>query len=318
MRLREIPPERYAREVLPLTAPLWGGRRTFEQYVAQTLEIARSRYGRRHYRTIGLYDGRSCVASFKRYERYLHHGATRLPAIGFGAVFTPPEYRGRGYASLMLAAALDEARADGYEVAYLFSDIRPQFYSAVGFRALRARKFSLDAAQLPATRLDLASAGPEHGAALRRLFDLNERRRQAGFLRNAGVWEWIAIRVRHGSEHPSGNGTNLVVRHRGAIAAYVLGARHAQRDAYVLDEFAFADERAAALVPGLLRAAAGDLRRIIGWLPPQPARRLLQNLRVRRRDGAIPMMAPLRSQGRLLFETIEALDEDFAWATDHV
>ena len=72
MRLLEIPAERYARDVLPLTAPLWAGRRTFDEYVAQTLELARSRYGRRHYRTIGLYDGKRLVASFKRDYVYVN------------------------------------------------------------------------------------------------------------------------------------------------------------------------------------------------------------------------------------------------------
>ncbi len=127
MRLRAMPARAYAGEVLPLTAPLWAGRRTFDQYVEQTLEIARSPYGRRYYRTIGLYEGNRCVASFKRYERRLRDGPRHLDAIGFGAVFTPNEYRGRGYASVMLAMALDRARGDGYELAYLFSDIRPEF-----------------------------------------------------------------------------------------------------------------------------------------------------------------------------------------------
>src|ERR1700728_3005668 len=91
MRLREIAPEVYARDVLPLTAPLWAGRRTFAVYAEQTLETARSGYGRRHYRTIGLFDGATLVASFKRYERSLRDGARQLPAIGFGAVYTPAE-----------------------------------------------------------------------------------------------------------------------------------------------------------------------------------------------------------------------------------
>src|ERR1700677_2082761 len=91
MRLREIAPEVYARDVLPLTAPLWAGRRTFDVYVEQTLETARSGYGRRHYRTIGLFDGAVLVASFKRYERLIRDGERQLPAIGFGAVYTPTE-----------------------------------------------------------------------------------------------------------------------------------------------------------------------------------------------------------------------------------
>ena len=306
------------RDVLPLTASLWAGTRTFEQYGRQTLEFAQSRYGRRHYRTIGLYDRRVCVASFKRYDRTLHHGTRRLPAIGFGAVFTPAQHRGRGYASLMVAAALDEARAGGYALAYLFSDIGPQFYAALGFRALKSRQFSLDAATLLATKLDLASLGSESLPAVRRLFDRCERRREIGFLRNAAVWDLVAMRLRHATEHPAGNATNLVVRNRGAIAAYVLGARKPISDAYVLEEFGFSGERGAALLPALLRAAAGDLRRITGWLPPGSTRRTLPNATVRKRRSAISMMAPLTAEGRRLIEAIAASGDDFCWASDHV
>lgn len=318
MHLREIPAETYAREVLPLTGPLWAGGRSFEQYVAQTREIAASAYGRRNYRTVGLYDGPMLVASFKRYGRTLHHGSQRLRAVGFGAVFTPAEYRGRGYASIMLATALDRARAAGYDLAYLFSDIRPQFYAALGFRALASRRFSLDAAALPAARLDLASLTERDWGGVRRVFDRCERRRNAGFLRNASVWEWIQTRQRHACEHPTANATNLVVRSQGGVGAYVFGVRDPKRDAYVVDEFAFADERAAAAIPGLLRAAAGDLRRITGWLPADPARRLLPKLAVRKRTRAIPMMMPMSLEGRRLLEAISSSREDFCWATDHI
>ena len=63
MRLRELSAEAYAREVLPQTAELWAGRRSVEVYADQTLALATSAYGRRFYRTIGLYDGGSLVAS---------------------------------------------------------------------------------------------------------------------------------------------------------------------------------------------------------------------------------------------------------------
>jgi GNAT superfamily N-acetyltransferase len=319
VRLREIPAQRYAREVLPLTARLWAGRRSFDEYVAQTLEIARSPFGRRHYRTIGLYDGRVLVASFKRYERALRDGARRLRSVGFGAVFTPEVHRGRGYASVMLAMALDEARNDGYELAYLFSDIRPQFYAALGFRALPSRVLSLRATSLSATRLRLARLADDDWNGVRRAFDLCEQRSRSAFVRSTAVWGWIRMRVRHASEHMTGNETNLVVRRRRGICAYVLGARAPERDAYFVDEFGFADDAAAVMVPGLLRAAAGDLRRIVGWLPPDGARRLLPKGAVRKRSRGILMMAPLAPQGnRLLSAIASPSNGDFCWATDHV
>ncbi len=153
MRLEEIAATDYAKRVLPHTAELWAGRRDLDAYVAHNLEIARSGYGKRHFRTIGLYEGTVLVASCKRYERALHCGTQRLKAYGIGAVFTPVEHRGRGYASVLLAQVLDRARADGYDAAYLFSDIRPQFYEALGFRSLPSRAFSLRADRLSPKRV---------------------------------------------------------------------------------------------------------------------------------------------------------------------
>ena len=319
MRLREISPDAYVREVLPLTAPLWAGRRTFDEYVTHTLEITRGRYGRRYYRTIGLYDGSTRLASFKRYERSLHDGVRRLRAVGYGAVFTPVEYRGRGYATLMLAMALDEARKERRELAFLFSDVRPQFYAALGFCELPSRRFLLRADALPATRLSIARLSDDDWDGVRHVFELAERPRRTAFLRSSTTWDWIRTRMRQSSENSTALETNLVLRRGRRIAAYVLGARDPRRDLYVLDEFAFADDAAAARIPALLRAAAGDLRRIGGWLPPNGARYLLPRLAVRKRSRAILMMTALLPEGERLLSAISAgPSADFCWSTDHI
>ncbi len=319
MKLQTIPAKAYERDVLPLTAPLWAGRRSFEQYVAQTHELAASAYGRRRFRTVGLYDGRRLVASFKRYERTLRDGPRVLRTIGFGAVFTPAELRGRGYASFMLASALDAARHDGYDLAYLFSDIRPQFYAAVGFRSLPSRELTLRADALPPERLHIASLARADAAAVRRCFERADLRRGSAFVRDDAMWRWIATRVHHGSEHRLGHATNLAVRRGRRICAYVLGARVPERDAYVFDEFGFSDDAAATLIPALLRAAAGDLRRIIGWFPPDGARQTLPKGTTRKRKGATLMMAPLSGDGERLIDTLcRDANADFTWATDHV
>lgn len=319
MRLREISAERYARIVLPLTAELWAGRRPFDAYVRQTLQLAGSVYGKRHYATMGLYDGPVLVASFKRYERAVQDGAQRLRAFGFGAVFTSPEYRGRGYASVMLAMALDAARADGYDVAFLFSDIRPQFYAALGFRALPSRAFSLPADALPSRRLaPVRLESDEHWRGVRRCYDFSTRCSGAGFARNAALWRWMRLRVAQASEYGVGDGVHLVVRRQNAVQAYVLGVRIPQRDTYVVDEYGFGNAEAAATIPALLRAAAGDLRRVSGWLPPAAARDVLPRLSVRKRSGAVLMMLGLQAQGTRFVERTAAENLELGWATDHI
>jgi GNAT superfamily N-acetyltransferase len=308
----------YAREVLPLTAPLWAGPRSFDVYVAQTLEIARGAYGRRHYRTLGLYDGATLVSSFKRYDRTIRHETKPLRAVGFGAVFTPQEYRGRGYASVMLATALDAARDDGYEVAFLFSDIRPQFYAALGFAALPSRRFLLRADTLPSMRLPLTHLRDDDWRSIRRVYECDDENNRAAFARSTTVWSWIATKMRHRSEHPTGQPANLIVRRGGRVIAYVFGVRAPRLDAYLLDEFGYANAAGAAGIPALLRAAAGDLQRVTGWLPPSGAREVVPKLTVRRRNDAIFMVAPLSAAGRELLRYATATRGDFCWATDHI
>ena len=319
MRLQRLPAALYAREVLPLTASLWAGRRSLDEYAAQTIELARSTYGPRSYRTMGLYDGGRRVASFKWYERTVQHDSQRLKAVGFGAVFTPVEYRGRGYASLMLASALDLAREHGHDVAYLFSDIRPQFYADLGFSALPSRELTLRAGALPAERLELAPLSREHWRGLRKCFENGRRQTAAAFERSPSVWDWIAMRLAHASAQVCGQATHFIAKRRGEICAYVLGVRAPEKDAFLFDEFGWTERASPGAIAALLRAAAGDLRRVIGWLPPPAARALLPAGLVRRRSRAILMMAPLRAPGRRLIAAVQrSAHGDFCWRTDHI
>lgn len=318
MQLKTIAPEAYARLVLPHTAALWAGSRELQTYVADNLAIARSRFGRRHYRTIGLYDGKALLSSFKAYDRTMHDGRNRLRALGIGAVFTPDRFRGRGYATAMIGGALDRARADGYDLAYLFSDLGPQFYAAIGFHTLPSRQIALRADALPSKRLTVGQLRESDWKAVRRCYDLSARR-HLRFERTPLVWDWIRLRMRQQSEHSAGQPYNLTVRHGRGIGAYVLGVRIPERDTYVVDEFGFADEIAALAIPGLLRAAAGDLGRISGWLPPSGARELLPKGSVRTRRTPILMAVPLTAAGtRVVKKLSERGATDCCWPTDHV
>ncbi len=317
-RLVQIPADRYAREVLPLSAKLWAGRRDFETYARQTTEIARSVYGRTSFATFGFEDGGTRVASFKRYLRTIRFGDGTLRAVGIGAVFTPEGFRGRGYASAMLASMLDERRAAGDDVAYLFSDIRPQFYAEIGFTELPSRAISLRADTLPTTRVTVERLETRDWPAVQRAFAARDADRDWAFERNAAIWNWIRLRIKHGSEHATGSETNLVIRRGRTLAGYILGVRAPEHDAYIVDEFGW-NERDEDVVAPLLRAAAGDLRRIVGWLPPDRARALLPRGAVRRRKDAIFMAAPLTKLGAAWLEVARAPDPaDGVWASDHI
>ncbi len=318
MKLQAIEAEAYARDVLPLTASLWAEGRPFDLYAEQVTAIAHCGYGRRHYRTVGLYDGDRLVSSFKRYQRVLHVGGKRLRAVGIAAVFTQSAYRSRGYASAMLAMELDRSRVEGFDFAYLFSDIRPQFYIDLGFVELPSHSISLRADSLTTERVEVQRLEESDWPGVERCFELSERQRPWGFVRTPLVWDWVRLRIEQGAEHPGFIETNLVVRRGRGIAAYVLGARAPEQDAYVLDEFGFADAAAAATIPALLRSAAGDLRRIIGWLPPDFARDRLARASVRRRSKAVFMAASFTSAARKWLSLASESGMDGVWSTDHI
>lgn len=318
LSLRRIEAGDYVRLVLPETAALWAGRRDFCTYVAHSLDVAHSGYGRRHYRAFGLYDGKQMVASFKRYERAAHLGTLRVRAYGIGAVFTLPEYRGRGYASAMLGAALDDSRAGGYDLAFLFSDIAAQFYAPLGFVALPSREFSLKADTLPSRRLTPHALGDGDWAGVERCFALGEGARAFGFLRTPLVWEYIRLRLLQGAAIMSGTPASFALQRGHRVVAYVLGMRIPERDSYVVDEFGYADDETAQTMPALLRAAAGDLRRIVGWLPPA-ARSALPAARVRKRKHAVFMALPLTPNGKRFVAALSTSgNTDPCWHADHV
>ncbi|HEX3548822.1 MAG TPA: GNAT family N-acetyltransferase [Candidatus Elarobacter sp.] len=314
-----IAADEYVRAVLPRSRELWAGARTFEEYVAEFESIAGSAWGRRRFRTIGLRVDGALVASCKRYDRVLRCGERRYKAAGIGAVFTPPELRGRGYATALLGALLDAERDAGTDLAYLFSDIHPAFYERLGFVALPSRAIALRADALAPDRVPIAALDDADAAAMRRTFDALDARRSFAFVRTALDWEWQ--RLRTASREYAGGMTRLGVRRGRALAAYVAGRRVPAADAFVLDELAFARDDDRALIAPLLRAAAGDLRTVRGWLPPAVARDALPRGAVRPRREAIAMVLPLGARFRAAFRASDAVargNADPCWSTDHV
>jgi hypothetical protein len=196
--------------------------------------------------------------------------------------------------------------------------VRPQFYSSIGFTEIASREIVLRADTLPNRRLSLRSLNESDWKGVARCFDICAGGRTV-FERTPLIWQWIRMLMRQRSEHPYGQQTNLFVRRGRGVGAYVLGVRVPERDVYVVDEYGFADGEAAETVPALLRAAAGDLRRIAGWLPPTGAREMIPRGSVRPRRGAIFMIAPLSLAGaRLTAALARKGNADYCWPTDHI
>ena len=319
IRLQIVAPDDYVRDVLPHSSALWAGARSFDEYAAEFLATANSSWGRRRFRTLGLRVAGELVASCKRYDRVLRCGARTYRAAGIGAVFTPDALRGRGSATALLGALLDAERDAGTDVVYLFSDIHPAFYERLGFVALPSRTIALRAAALSAERIEVEVLGDADAASVRRLFGAIDARRPFAFVRTPLDWEWQ--RLRAASREHAAQLVRLGVRRGRNLAAYVAGRRIPASDAFALDELAFARDDDAALIEPLLRAGAGDLQTIRGWLPPAIARDVLPRGAVRARKDAIAMVLPLSARFRAAFSTRATErreNADPCWSTDHI
>ena len=318
IRLDVVTPDAYVRDVLPHSSPQWAGARTFDEYVAEFRATASSAWGKRRFRTLGLRVGGVLVASCKRYDRMLRCDERSYKAAGIGAVFTPDALRGRGYATALIGAVLDAERDAGTDLAYLYSDIHPAFYERLGFVALPSRTIALRADALPAERIEIAALGDADTAAMRRLLGALDARRPFAFVRTPLDWEWQ--RLHAASQEHAAPLLRLGVRRGRALLAYVIGRRVPAADAFVVDEFAFAGDDARLIAP-LLRAGAGDLRTVRGWLPPAVARDALPRGAVRARKDAIAMVLPLSARFRAAFRARAAERRESAdpcWSTDHI
>jgi predicted N-acetyltransferase YhbS len=319
--LRSIAPEEYVRTVLPESFALWGDKRTFERYVEDFRDVANSTYAKRRDFTIGMYDAGELVASCKTYDRELRANDVSLRAVGIGAVFTPARARGRGYATAMLGAFLDTERAAGRDLAFLFSDIHPEFYARLGFVALPSRLITVRASSLGDERIVASPLETRDWPAIRRCFESLDLARTWSLRRTPLVWDWMRNRW----NAPLADGSqavHLVARRGRGIAAYAIGRRVPRQDHFALDDFAFDGDDGKAAIGPLLRAAAGDLRRVSGWLPPPIARAALPAGSTRARKGAILMIAPLSAPARTWWaankDEILRGRADPCWSSDHI
>ena len=305
---------------MPHSAVEWAGTRTFERYAGDLRDFAATGYGRRRFRLVGVRAGGTVASSCKLYARELRCGERTRRATGIGAVFTPEALRGRGLATTMLAAVLDAERAAGTDFAFLFSDIRPHFYEELGFKKLPSRVFTLRAKSLDFERIAPVPVEDGDWPAIARCFAALERTRPIALARPPLVWEWM--RSIHRIHALKGDAVSLAIRGRRGIVAYCLGRRVVKADAFVVDEFAYAGEAHRHLAGPLLRAAAGDLAKITGWLPPSPARSAIPRGTVRARRDAILMIAPLspsaREAWRLESPALLESGSDTVWSNDHV
>lgn len=123
--------------ILDLTYPIWNEGLTRPAYGHWNIAQTRTAWGREHLQRVALLGERGeLLATAKRYRHAIRLDGRDGWMCGFGAVFTPPDARGRGHATRLIEMLMDRERADGALVASLFSEIGAGFYERLGFRVV--------------------------------------------------------------------------------------------------------------------------------------------------------------------------------------
>ena len=128
--------QRLLDQVFDETWTLWHDGLARPAYASYNDAQLRTRWGAAHLARIGLVEDGELLASAKRYYLTLSIDNARVPALGIGAVFTPPERRGRGHAPALIERLCDDARKQGCRAALLFSEIGTTYYERLGFTVI--------------------------------------------------------------------------------------------------------------------------------------------------------------------------------------
>jgi predicted N-acetyltransferase YhbS len=262
-------------QILDSSYALWGeglSRRAYEQYnVAQQ----KTAWGSRHLHRVALVDGGRVLSSAKRYELDALLDGEAIRILGIGAVFTPPEHRGRGYAGKLIERLLEDGSRGGFAAALLFSEIGEEYYARLGFAPIPVQTLELGVARHERRGAPAVGVRSGEPADLSVIAEIAARRAGPGrfLLRRAAEWIEYGVtkkRLLAGMLAPgSRNVQFFVVEEGGRPVAWVVLVRSGR--SLLLEECGDLDPsgaRVGALLQVLLAGDAEVAPSIRGWLPP--------------------------------------------------
>jgi GNAT superfamily N-acetyltransferase len=189
--------------ILDFTYSIWSEGLTPAGYKGWNEAQLRTAWGRDHLHRFALVDEQDrLLASAKRYRFDARLDGRDVRMAGIGAVFTPPDLRGRGFASEIVEQLVEHERQEGVQMASLFSEIGEAFYKRLGFNLVGLEEVPIEVKHKGGAPAMLVRAGDESDLpaiaamheirsaparfALRRdpsliQFSLAKRRLQAGF-----------------------------------------------------------------------------------------------------------------------------------------
>lgn len=258
-------------------------------------------------------------AKVYRFDATLDGRAVRL--FGLGAVFTRPAHRGRGHARVLIERLLERGKAEGFDVAVLFSEIGAEYYARLGFDVVPRSIVRVEVAEptrrgAPAMLVragddrdlaDIAASDRIRASACR--FHLNRDRDLVHFA-------VARRRLLAGLGAAGARETHFYVAEEGAsaVAHVFITARAGEWTIEEIGDRDPAGARAGAILQVLIAREPAERRPLIrGWLPadftPPQIRKVSSE-----RSAEIMMIRPLTARG-----TPEAplqANEVFYWNSD--
>ncbi len=290
--------------ILDSSHALWGEGLSRKAYAQFNVSQLATRWGRSHLDRVALVEKGRVLSSAKRYTLELSIDGRAARALGIGAVFTPPDLRGRGFARQLLDRLIDDAARQGDDVALLFSEIGAAYYARAGFSVVPRDTLRLAVARKPGSPGVVMRTGEMRDLPLMAAMDAELAARYRLHLRRSPEWiEYgVAKKRLFSGLGPAGARDTLffVVEEGGRAVAYVIVV--ATPHGWTLEECGDRDPsgaRAGALLHALIArepAAAPPLMMgwlPEGWLPPQ--------LTIVSRAAAeqVMMIRPLPAVGRI-------------------
>jgi GNAT superfamily N-acetyltransferase len=301
-------------QVVPATGPLlqgildssyslWGEGLSRKAYAQYNLTQMATPWGRAHLDRVALVEKGRVLSSAKRYEVDLSIDGRPARALGIGAVFTPAELRGRGFARVLLDRLVDQAARDGYHLALLFSEIGAAYYERAGFSVV-----PLDTLRLVVDRKEgapgvVVRSGEPRDLPLIAAMDAELAARYRLHVRRSPEWIEYGLAKKRLLAGLGSAGSRdvlfLIVEEGGRAVAYVVVATSPR--GWTLEECGDRDPsgaRAGALLQVLLAREPASAPPVMlgwmpeGWLPPQ--------LSIASRAAAeqVMMVRPVSATGR--------------------
>jgi predicted N-acetyltransferase YhbS len=320
--------------VLEGTHALWSDGLDRGAYLAFVRALRQTAWGRRGgYRFVVMPDeaGR-ILCAMKLYRFEARAGGRPITVGGVGALFTPPDRRGRGHAARLLERAHEEMAARGDAASLLHSEIGDAYYARLGYRRLDPDAARL---QVPETGAAVGAAGHlrrlgpgESPDILRRLRDTEDGQAPFALTHDEAYREYLLMRAEIPSTHLGERRwqSRLVVDERGGeVRGYLWSLLREPSDASAHDGGAaarvleFAEASAGASLPRLLDDLFGACRRrgiasVEAWQAGELARRdpRLSRPGAMRRSEALPVVPMWRP---LCEPAASGLPEAFAGAS---